>query len=631
MGSVIVTIEEKCRGCNKCIYSCPVEGANISYLLNGESKTHVDETKCIMCGKCLEVCDHNARDYNDDTEKFISDLEAGTKITVIAAPAFKSNFQEYKKVAGFLSSMGVSGIYDVSLGADITTWAYLKIIDEQKLDSMIAQPCPAIVNYIKKYRHDILPKLSPVHSPMLCTAVYLKKYLGTRDKLCFLSPCIAKSSEIHDPDTKELVSYNVTFRKLMKYIKEHDIRLENYPEKDFNQSSYALGDIYSIPGGLKENVYLYNPRAWVKQVEGTDLAYNYLEEYADRVKENKSLPLLVDILSCSNGCNSGSGTTKSIDITDLEETMHRLKTQKNRRFNSNPSKLFRLFNKKLNVNDFVRTYTAENPSAYVKPNEEELDKIFKLMHKFTPESRERNCNACGYGSCKVMAIAVYNKCNHIGNCIDYNSKLSAERLLIEQKNTEISSALDEVKRLSEEKNIKLELLNQRVAKIREAMEQISGAGTENANSIASISDDAGKLLEISEKLRVKIRQMQLNIKNFNKVTEEIVSISDQTNLLSLNASIEAARAGEAGHGFSVVANEVKKLSEQSKAAAQSTKVDETELIKSINEILGISEILDNEARSVSGDISKISDMLQKTLAKDQEVLSTVNLMLEEQS
>lgn len=226
----------------------------------------------------------------------------------------------------------------------------------------------------------------------------------------------------------------------------------------------------------------------------------------------------MDILSCSHGCNSGSGTTKSIDITDLEETMHRLKTRKNSKFNSNPSKLFKHFNKNLNVNDFVRSYTAENPSEYVKPDDS--------------ESRERNCNACGYGSCKVMAIAVYNNCNHIENCIDYNSKLSAERIMIEQKNAEISNALDEVKRLSEEKNIKLELLKQRVAEISEVMEEISGTGTENANSIASISDDSGKLLEISENLRVKIHQMQLNIKNFNKVTGEIVSISDQTNLLN---------------------------------------------------------------------------------------------------
>ncbi|OGO79808.1 MAG: hypothetical protein A2Y21_03335 [Clostridiales bacterium GWC2_40_7] len=630
MGSIIATIEEKCRGCNKCIYSCPVEGANISYLLNGESKTRVDETKCIMCGKCIEVCGHDARKYYDDTEKFISDLGKGTKITVIAAPAFKSNFPAYKKVIGFLSSMGVNGVYDVSLGADITTWAYLKIIGEKRLDSVVAQPCPAIVNYIKKYRHDILPKLSPVHSPMLCTAVYLKKYLGVGEKLCFLSPCIAKSTEIHDPDTKNLVSYNVTYKKLMEYIKEQNIRLENYPEKDFIQASYSLGDIYSIPGGLKENVYLYNNQAWVKQAEGTELAYDYLDEYAGRVKEGKSLPLLVDILSCSHGCNSGTGTTKKADITDLEEAMHKLKL-KSSRFKTNPGKLIKHFNKKLSLNDFLRTYTAENPPTYIQPDEKELNDIFSQMHKFTLDSREQNCNACGYGNCKIMARAVYNNCNHIENCIDYNSKLSTERVLVEQKNNEITSALDEVKRLSEEKNVKLELLKQRISEIKAAIEDISGTGTENAKSIVSVNDESGKLLEISEKLRVRIDHMQINIKNFNKVTGEIVSISNQTNLLSLNAAIEAARAGDAGLGFSVVADEVKKLSEQSKIAAQSTRADEKEMTKIINEILKISEVVEDKAKVVSSDINKISAMLQETSAKNQEVLATAYLMLEEQT
>ena len=121
MGRVF-TYEEKCTGCNKCIEACPVDCANEAYLSkDGKRKVRVDDQYCIHCGACLGICDHGARDYEDDTEAFFHDLAAGQSISVIAAPAAQVNFEDAEHLFGWLKSKGVKHIYDVSMGADITT------------------------------------------------------------------------------------------------------------------------------------------------------------------------------------------------------------------------------------------------------------------------------------------------------------------------------------------------------------------------------------------------------------------------------------------------------------------------------------------------------------------------------
>ena len=75
----------------------------------------------------------------------------------------------------------------------------------------ISQPCPAVVSYIENYAPELLPKLFPVQSPMMCAAIYCRKTLGITDKLAFISPCIAKKMEIESERGKGMISYNVTF------------------------------------------------------------------------------------------------------------------------------------------------------------------------------------------------------------------------------------------------------------------------------------------------------------------------------------------------------------------------------------------------------------------------------------
>lgn len=164
----------------------------------------------MACGACFDVCEHHARAYRDDTEQFFEDLTRGEKISVLIAPAFKANYpDEYESVLGGLKKLGVNRFISISFGADITTWGYLNYVQKYNFLGGISQPCPAVVGYIERYIPELLPKLFPVQSPLMCGAIYCRKELGITDKLAFISPCIAKKLEMEEPENKGLVQYNV--------------------------------------------------------------------------------------------------------------------------------------------------------------------------------------------------------------------------------------------------------------------------------------------------------------------------------------------------------------------------------------------------------------------------------------
>lgn len=628
--AVLLTKEELCAGCNKCIAKCPTK-ANIAYSCNGENKVKVDQTRCIHCGECLEVCDHKAREFIDDTERFFIDLKQGKRISVIAAPAVRFNFGNYRQLFGYLKSIGVKLIYDVSFGADITTWAYLKAIKEQRLSSVIAQPCPAIVNYVQKFRPELIKNLAPIHSPMMCTAVYLKKYEHVDDKLAFLSPCIGKIDEINEKDTDGLVHYNVTYAKLEQYLKQNNINLSNYQEVDFEDPGCGLGLTFSRPGGLRENVEFHTKDAWIRQIEGPGHVYHYLDEYAKRIRDGKPTPLLVDILNCLCGCNIGTGTNKSNSIDDIDYKMNqlkqvKLKEQSKKKLFKNNYVLFERFDKELRLQDFVRRY-EDKSVALEAAAAIALEPVFETLHKSDEASRSINCYACGFGNCKDFAAAVAQGINHVENCIDFNRKeVEAEKELLAKSNSEVQDMLTQVKTLAEERERAAQELHDRVKDITNAINEVSLGSGENAKSIENISQEVHYIFKTATELRDSVYEVETKITDFSRASEEIVGIAGQTNLLSLNAAIEAARAGEQGKGFAVVANEVRVLADRTKTIVTSTQNSEGDIRRQVAKIMGISDDLEKKMETVNNEITNISATVQQVTAKCQEIAATAAIL-----
>lgn len=424
MDKGLVFTNDNCIGCNKCVRICCSFGASVSHNNPAHNSICINSDRCINCGACIDVCTHEARDYYDDTEQLFEDLKNGESVSLVIAPAFEAKYpKEFKKILGILKSLGVKRILPVALGADICTWAYIKMITEKGYTGYISTPCPVVVSYIEHWKPELISRLMPVKSPMMCAATYYRKVMGITDKLAFIGPCIGKRSEIEKyPD---LVQYIITFPKLFDYVAKHDMQAE----ETFEGLDAGLGTYYPAPGGLADNVkWFLGDDVPVRVVSGKTYLYQRIDKTKYRFAANKVPYALIDALNCREGCIEG---TAKIYDSDEEVGLSEINTIRTKSKQDNPdspwsSKLTceqRLanLNRKfadLDINDYLTEFTDRSSSCFVSyPTEEEADKIFISMHKETEESRNINCSACGYESCRDMMIAIHNRFNTRHNCV----------------------------------------------------------------------------------------------------------------------------------------------------------------------------------------------------------------------
>ena len=195
---------------------------------------------------------------------------------------------------------------------------------------------------------------------------------------------------------------------------------------------------------------------------------------------------------------------------------------------------------------------------------------------------------------------------------------------IEKEDKAVNSCHDRMEELSQ----KIKKVGESVSEAMQGIENTRGAIDNGMDAMNAMVDQSARTTAVTDEVRVEVMELGDKLEEINGFVGSIANIAKETNLLSLNASIEAARAGEFGRGFSVVAEEIRKLADNSAKTAKGIQKEIKEVTASaesaVMKVKEAHDIVDAQNKQVQNTIAvfdQMKDFMQQFI-QSLEVIST---------
>jgi PAS domain S-box-containing protein len=332
------------------------------------------------------------------------------------APSYVAAFPDYGGglFPSLLKELGFGMVTETAVGAEMVARETAKMLSEET-QPHISSACPALINLIARYQSWAADAVTPIVSPMIAHARYLKKKYGPAARVVFIGPCPAKKAEAEQPEVAGAVDVVLTFDELRHWIDGEEIRKDKLQSTEIDDLAASYARLFPLEGGLAKAASMTPDllRGDLVVVSGSEEVDAMLANV-----RNGSTVSLFEALFCPGGCINGPCFGPGRDVYH-----RRNRVLQHERRSQNRSDEAQLESAAEGID--LRCHISTVPIVRPYYDEESIRKILEETGKHTTED-ELNCGACGYSSCRENAVAVLSGMAEHTMCIPWMRRL-AER------------------------------------------------------------------------------------------------------------------------------------------------------------------------------------------------------------